>query len=89
MHPNFVLQMPETEIFWTANWPPLQDFAGAMGLVFVSTGHKTRLGHFALCFGVFRSVRRIEVFLELTGFHFHCIRQKENAVSVQTGLSFF
>ena len=57
--------MPETEIFWTANWPPLQDFAVAMGLVFVSTGHKTRLGHFALCFGVFRSVRRIEVFLEL------------------------
>ena len=34
-HPNLVSQAREIEILWTANWPPLYVFAGAVGLVFV------------------------------------------------------
>ena len=34
-HPNLVSQAREIEILWTANWPPLYGFAGAVGLVFV------------------------------------------------------
>ena len=50
------------EIFWTANWPPLEVFAGALGLVFVSTGHKTRQGHVLAFFAQFDV---FVVFLEL------------------------
>ena len=59
-HPNFVSQARETEIFGLQFGRPSKFLQGLW-----ATGHKTRPGNFSLCFGVFRSVRRFEVFLEL------------------------
>ena len=89
-HPNFVCSREKSTFFVkTANWPPLQVFSGALGLVFVDT--KTRLGYF--CSLVWlrsdsHSVRRFEVFLELV-FTLIAFDKKGNAVQVQTGLRFF
>ena len=57
-HPNFVSQAPETESFWTANWPLLKLFAVALGLAFVSTGHVLRS---VLAFSVLFDILRLEL----------------------------
>ena len=72
------------KFFWTANWPPLKVFVGALGLVFVSTGHKARLGHVLAFFVLFDLLR-----FSWNWFSLRWQSTKRNAVPVQTGLSSF
>ena len=63
---------------------PSKVFAGALGLVFVSTGHKTRLGHVLAFFVLFDLLR-----FSWNWFSLRWQSTKRNAAPVQTGLSFF
>ena len=73
---NFVSQAREISIFGEDCKLAAPLFSGALGLAFVP-----------IC-DVILSWFRFEVFFEL-GFHSDCIRQRENAVLMKTGVSFF
>ena len=64
-HPNFVSQARETEIFGLQFGRPSKFLQGLRASFLCPLGTKRGQVIFPLCFGVFRSVRRSEVFLEL------------------------
>ena len=63
---------------------PSKFFSGAVGLVFVSNGHKTRLGHVLAFFALFDVL-----WFSWNWFSLRWQSTKRNAVPVQTGLSSF